>query len=90
MVSGALYAAVKAVLDRAQTDPDLGYLLGPGGNVFRLLCEAEAEALGESIASVSARRGMDLQPPHAKRRPDVVAMRDLLSELDPDWRGKIR
>jgi len=52
-------AAVKAVrhtLDRSQTDADFGYLVGPGTQSFRLLCEAEAALSGRPVAEISAAR----------------------------------
>lgn len=52
--------AVKYVLDRAQTDADLGYLIGPATQTFELLCAAEAERTGESVDVVKERRGKSL------------------------------
>lgn len=48
--------AVKYVLDRAQTDADLGYLIGPGTQTFEMLCAAEAARTGEPIEAVKAKR----------------------------------
>lgn len=79
--------AITYVLDRAQTDPDLGYLVGPMTEVFRLLCQAEATARGESLGAVEARRGKSLVPPHREKRPEVLRLRDeaeRLRELLPD------
>lgn len=82
--------AVVYLLSRAQTDPDLGYLLGPGTESFERLCRAEAALLGEDVAAVRARRSRDLQPEHRWREPDVVvlrrerdAYRDELREVGP-------
>ncbi len=52
--------AVTYVLDRCQTDADLGYLIGPGAQAFRLLCEAEAGALKQPLAAVMDRRSKSL------------------------------
>ena len=48
--------AVTYILDRAQTDADLGYLIGPCTESFTLLCQAEACRTGESVEAVKARR----------------------------------
>lgn len=79
----ALYEAVKYVLDRSQTDPDLGYYLGPGMQAFYLLCKAEAAHLGRPLAEVEKERRRDLQPQHARREPEVVRLRNELEELRP-------
>lgn len=52
--------AIDYMLTRCQVDPDLGYLVGPGAQAFRLLCEAEASLRGEPLADVLARRGKSL------------------------------
>lgn len=78
--TAALYEAVKYVLDRSQTDPDLGYYLGPGMQAFYLLCKAEAAHLGKSLQEVEAQRCKDLQPAHCKRDPDVIRLRAELEE----------
>jgi len=52
--AAALYEAVKYVLDRSQTDPDLGYYLGPGMQAFYLLCKAEAAHLGKPLPEIEA------------------------------------
>lgn len=75
----ALLDAVRYVLDRAQTDPNLGYYLGPGTEAFHRLCRAEALATGRAIADVERERGRDLQPAHDRREPDVLLLR---RELD--------
>jgi hypothetical protein len=69
-----LYAAVKYVLDRSQTIPDLGYQIGPHTRIFEMLVLAEAMHLGEDPAAVEKRRGRDLQPAHDKRRPRIVEL----------------
>lgn len=48
--------AIAHMLNRCQTDADLGYLVGPGAQAFRLLCEAEAGLLGEPLSAVLDRR----------------------------------
>lgn len=78
--NAALYEAVKYVLDRSQTDPDLGYYLGPGMQAFYLLCKAEAAYLGKPLAEVEAQRRKDLQPAHCKRDPEVLRLRKELDE----------
>lgn len=50
------HEAITHMLNRCQTDADLGYLVGPGAQAFRLLCEAEAGLLGESLSDVLDRR----------------------------------
>lgn len=49
--------AVSYVLARAQEDADLGHLIGPFTESFKLLCAAEAERTGEALDDVEARRG---------------------------------
>ncbi len=58
--------AVTYLLDRCQTDADLGYLIGPGAQAFRMLCEAEAGALKQPLAAVMDRRSKSLA--HAPRQ----------------------
>lgn len=48
--------AIAHMLNRCQTDADLGYLVGPGAQAFRLLCEAEAGLLGQPLSEVLDRR----------------------------------
>jgi hypothetical protein len=78
--TAALYEAVKYTLDRSQTDPDLGYYLGPGMQAFFLLCKAEAAFSGQPLADVEAGRRRDLQPAHRKREPEVLELRRRLEE----------
>ena len=49
--------AVVHVLDRAQTDADLGYLIGPGTETFAKRRAAEAALTGEPVDEVKKRRG---------------------------------
>lgn len=55
-----LARAISYTLDRAQMDADFGYLLGPGTEAFRLLCEAEATVTGKPLDQVTKDRGRDL------------------------------
>ncbi len=79
--TSALYEAVKYALDRSQTDPDLGYYLGPGTQAFYLLCKAEAAHLGQPLAEIEKERRRDLQPAHSKRAPEVLELRERVREL---------
>jgi hypothetical protein len=74
---------VTYLLDRAQTNPDLGYLIGRGTEAFRLLCLAEARRLAEDPRTIEQRRGRDLQARHAWRPVELEELRrerDLLRE----------
>lgn len=62
--------AITYLLDRAQTDPDLGYQIGPGTEAFRLLCEAEAADLGKDFKEVYD----DRKKSYATRLPKVVEL----------------
>lgn len=77
-----LYEAVKYVLDRVQTDPDVRYYCGWGTETFAKLCRAEAQHLGKPLAEVEKRRMVDLQPVYRKREPEVVVLRHRLEELE--------
>jgi hypothetical protein len=66
---------VTYLLDRAQQNPDLGYLIGPGTEAFRLLCLAEARRLAEDPRTTEQRRGRDLQPRHTWRVVELVELR---------------
>jgi len=52
--------AIKYTLGRAQTDADLGYLIGPMMETFRLLCEAEAAIDGRDVEVVTSQRSKSL------------------------------
>ncbi len=67
--------AIAYVLNRIQTDPDVGYYCGFGTEVFRLLCVAEAEITGKPAEEVEARRRRDLQPDYRWREPENVLLR---------------
>lgn len=77
-----LYEATSYTLSRAQTDPDLGYLLGPGMQAFCLLCKGEAAYLGKPLKEVEDRRRRDLQPEHCKRQPEVIELRERLRAVE--------
>ncbi len=77
-----LYAAVKYALDRGQKDPDFGYVCGWGSQTFKLLCQAEASYLGKDVEEVERERNRDLQPEHRRREPDLVVLRQKVSELE--------
>jgi hypothetical protein len=75
------------ILSLSQTNPDVGYLIGPATESFELLCAAQAEYTGEPLEQVERERGRDLQPEHRKRQPDVVVLKarvqDLIAALRP-------
>ena len=73
--------AVKYILDRIQTDPDLRYYMGSMTESFRLLCLAEAEFTGKRLDQVEAERKRDLQPEYRKRRPEIVELKEKLEAL---------
>lgn len=79
-----LAEAVRYLLNRAQRDDaELGYLVGPGTEAFRLLCLAEAAATGRSVVDAEAARGRDLVPDHRlePRRLELAEKRiELLEE----------
>jgi hypothetical protein len=77
-------AAQKAcayLLNRIQTDPDVGYYLGFGTQSFDMLCAAEAEFTGKTLEEVQELRGQDLQPAHRKREPKVLELEARVEEL---------
>lgn len=73
--------AVKYILDRIQTDPDLRRVAGPMTETFHLLCVAEAEFSGARLDQVEAKRKVDLQPEYRKRRAQVLELREQLEAL---------
>ena len=91
-----LTAAVRYLLQRAQEDAELGFLVGPGTEVFRLSCLAEAAATGRHVAEVEAERGRSLTPDHhlaprklesAEKRIELLeehVSERYLSEIDED------
>jgi hypothetical protein len=81
-MSAAADKAVKHLLDRAQTDPDFGYLVCPLTESFALLCAAEAERTGEMVEAVRQRRSVDLQPKYRRREPEVVRLEKLLDRYE--------
>lgn len=78
--SDAAHAAVKYLLDRIRTDPDLYYYCGVGTQVFHLLTIAEAERADRPLADVEAQRRKDLQPAHRRRESEVETLRRKLEE----------
>lgn len=76
----AAHAAVKYLLDRIQTDPDLYYYCGAGTQSFHLLTIAEALRTGRPLIEVEAERRKDLQPEHRRRDPEVEVLRRELEE----------
>jgi hypothetical protein len=68
--------AVSYVLQRAQEDADLGYLIGPLTQAFKMLCGAEAARLGRSLDETVAARGKSLA-----RHPRRLLQRDEWEEL---------
>lgn len=79
--------AVRYILDRIQTDPDLYYYAGRFTQTFYLLCAAEAEFTGKPIDDVEKYRDRDLQPEYRKRRAEVLVLKDRVEELE---RGAVR
>lgn len=73
--------AVRYILNRRQTDPDLGYLIGSMTESFDLLCRAEAETTGKPLNEVASARRRDLQPEYRKRAAEVVTLRKELEAL---------
>lgn len=64
--------AIAYVLSRAQTDPNLGYYLGPATEACERLVAAEAILSGENVDAVRARRGKDLSE---SRQSEVDALK---------------
>lgn len=73
--------AVKYLLMRIQTDPNVGYYCGFGTQVFYLLCKAEAELDERQLADVEATRRANLIPAHRQQEPDVELLRRRIEEL---------
>ncbi len=70
--------AVDYLLTRAQTDPDLGYQIGPGTEAFRLLCAAQAAATSVPLEEVERQRG---QQHWQGREPRVLELQRRLREV---------
>lgn len=81
-VCEAALAAVDHLLGRAQTDPDVGYLIGPGTTSFSMLCRVQALAQGRGLDLVMRERAIDLQPPFGRRRAEVVELKERIAELE--------
>ena len=69
-------AAIEYALHRIQTNPDMHFVAGPGTETFHLLCEAEAELTGTTLASVERRCAVDRQPAYSWRRPEMERLRE--------------
>ena len=95
-----LVDAILYLQERAQRDdPELGHLLGPGTEAFRLLCLAEAAATRRPVADVERDRRRDLVPAHRVRplrherdEAHIDLLRDYLSgpalaEVDAELEG---
>lgn len=78
-----VYGAVRYLLDRVQTDPDLRYLL-LGSEAFARLCQAEAHATGRPLGEVRSARERDAQPAHRRREPDVLALKRRVEQLEDE------
>lgn len=74
-----LYRAVQYALNRAQTDPDFGYQAGPGCEVFRRLCVAEAAHLGKTFEEVEKERSS--QEGWRDRQPRVLELEEQVELL---------
>lgn len=72
----ALLEAVTYVLDRVQDNPDVGYYLGWGTQMFYLLVRAEAAALEIPLEQHEKARRRDLQPSYRRREPRVVTLEE--------------
>ena len=81
--------AIKYVLDRAQTDADFGYQIGPMTEAFRLLCEAEAAITGNPLAEVEKARGRSLarHPRSLTRTRTAERVGERLLELVTQLKG---
>lgn len=75
------YDAVRYLLDRIQTDPDLRYHM-LHTQAMALLCAAEASHLGKSWVEVLNLRCEDLQPAYDRREPQLVEARKRIEELE--------
>lgn len=80
--------AIAHMLNRCQTDADLGYLVGPGAQAFRLLCEAEAGLLGEPLSAVLDRRSKSYaRSPRQYFREGERRRADVAPDSDEGSRG---
>lgn len=71
-----LYEAVAFCLDWTQADPDFGYYSGPGTEVFRRLCLAEAAYKQVPLSDVEARRSKQ----NWSADPEIVRCQRLLDD----------
>ena len=74
----AAYRAVKYLLDRAQTDADTGYQIGPGTEAHHLLYLAEAAVTSRSLANVEAARSSQ----HWRSEPRIRELWRRVRELE--------
>lgn len=74
--------AIQYLLHRTQSDPDLGYYLGPAVESWERLVRVEAELTGRPFEEVRQSRATDLQPAYARRKPDVVRLKKKLERLE--------
>ena len=83
MSADSIMDAVGYLLNRCQTDPDLGYLMW-GTEAWALLTAAEAAHLGRDVAAHREARSQDRQPEYRRceARAVVAARRiDIADEL---------
>lgn len=73
--------AVKYVLDRVQTDPDLYYHM-VDTEAWEQLTASEAERLGLDVEDVRRQRRKDLQPTYRKRKSQLAVLKEFLERLD--------
>jgi hypothetical protein len=73
--------AIEYLLDRIQIDPDLQWHM-LGTEAHALLMEAEAERLSRHIGYIRNARTVDRQPPHRRRRAELILARERIRELE--------
>lgn len=74
------FVAVKYLLDRVQTDPDLYYHL-VDSEAWEQLTAAEAALLGVDVKEHRSARRKDLQPAHRKREAELKVYKDFCDRL---------
>lgn len=74
------FVAVKYLLDRVQTDPDLYYYL-VDSEAWEQLTAAEAALLGVDVKEHRRARRKDLQPEHRRRRPEIEDYKNFCDRL---------
>lgn len=75
-----LLEAVRYILYRVQTDPNLHYVLADT-EAWNKLVAAEAAATDRDEAELRVARRKDLRPPHDQRQADVVVLRRRVEDL---------